>query len=112
MRCGEAMLQWRRGLLRLWIVCSVVWTVGVLVALQPWSVFQNWWTSRWMVDNISASPASTANARALTLWTDNLAKYEPQAAFAALALAMPLIALLIAMAAVWIGKGFARQPTG
>lgn len=63
---------------------------------RPWSIFDNWWTSRWMVDSLAKAPASDANASGLAMWTDSLAVYEPQVMLVAALLLAPLAALVLA----------------
>ncbi|MCC5777870.1 hypothetical protein H7H48_02310 [Nitratireductor sp. B36] len=90
-------VNWKSGLLRLWIVSSVVWAlyqlwgsdlscplefVGIETGAGPWCAFQN------------AEP-----------W-----RYYSELLFRIVA--VPVITLLLGLAALWVVKGFGGRPEG
>ena len=86
-------MNWRQGLLRLWLAASAIW----LASIGGWA----WW--EWYFDPTRL----TAKGPGFSDWDVGLRAMLPEQ-FLALAFAPPLAALVLGVAAVWIRAGFKR----
>jgi hypothetical protein len=50
---SSSRVQWRRGLLRLWIVFSILWVVVFLVVTQPWNMVTSYYRAHEEISRIS-----------------------------------------------------------
>jgi hypothetical protein len=105
-------MNWRRGLLRLWLVLSLCWIVlvGVFVwqadilritRIEACDEAESEWLKRIeCADRLHEAPVGPADIAALGKKT------------ALLALLPPSIALMLGLLGVWVVSGFARKGAG
>jgi hypothetical protein len=87
-------MNWRRGLLRLWIVFAAAWIVAVA---SCWVVL--WYNDPWRVVSVDYRPPPLSDALASP-------SSPPPWVFAAAAVAGPLVTLGSGVGLIWAIRGF------
>ena len=106
--------NWRKGLLRLWLVGSVLWIVSVGAVLRVDTAAWTYWELRDLPQRIereiSGESSLTPEEQALLLFEDAPIRHkdakERLLIFAGISIVSPLFALAFGSALVWAARGF------
>lgn len=91
----------KRGLLRLWIAASFLWTVFMVGwGLYAWSALSDQWKV------VAIGTTEPTNNFLVLLWLNKGSALSFIAPHLVLAVAVPLAVLVLSRVAVWVGKGF------
>ena len=117
-------INWVRGMLRLWLVLSVVWAVSIVVALRPDRSVQEYLQYQNMITENENAPnpfsqfaderqrvaLREAHARMINEAQKRMSNARSEvAASAALIVTPSLLLLVLGVAVYWITIGFKRE---
>jgi len=112
-------MNWRRGLLRLWVVGTALFVIAV-TSISYSGIKSEFDLKSSVPPNIVAQPAAQQPNKSLSQWSDEelwaviaLANpWEKVAVTAAIAFGIPLVVLALGASLGWAFSGFAtRRPT-